>query len=279
MFRLRPLFSRARSTLAIGAFELPAAAPPGPTVLQRVNAFAKAQPLAVSIVGARPPDSGALLRKSPTPNNCAHVASPPPTPVTGCKAAAADCLVQVVVEGRERVDRKRMAMFFAFGAGYQGCAQYWMLNHWFEWWFTAHRFSTAKKVLAANLIADPVFFFPTFYSLKEILATGECTRETVPAALAKYRSNLFEDIRNSWMIWFPTHMVTYALVPIHLRMPWVACVSFGYVGLVSMMRGAFDKPPAPAPLSAHRTRSIAPGPLASSSRPRWLVAPEPQRSP
>ena len=184
-----------------------------------------------------------------------------------------------MVEGRERVDRKRMAMFFAFGAGYQGCAQYWMLNHWFEWWFTAHRFSTAKKVLAANLIADPVFFFPTFYSLKEILATGECTRETVPAALAKYRSNLFEDIRNSWMIWFPTHMVTYALVPIHLRMPWVACVSFGYVGLVSMMRGAFDKPPAPAPLSAHRTRSIAPGPLASSSRPRWLVAPEPQRSP
>ena len=46
-------------------------------------------------------------------------------------------------------------MFFAFGAGYQGCVQYWMLNHWFEWWFTAHRFSTAKKVLAANLIADP----------------------------------------------------------------------------------------------------------------------------
>ena len=78
----------------------------------------------------------------------------------------------------------------------------------------------------ANLIADPVFFFPTFYSLKEILATGECTRETVPAALAKYRSNLFEDIRNSWMIWFPTHAVTYALVPIHLRMPWVACVSY-----------------------------------------------------
>ena len=65
MFRLRPLFSRARSTLAIGAFELPAAAPPGPTVLQRVNAFAKAQPLAVSIVGARPPDSGAILRKYP----------------------------------------------------------------------------------------------------------------------------------------------------------------------------------------------------------------------
>ena len=91
--------------------------------------------------------------------------TPPPPSVTGCKAAAADCLVQVVVEGRERVDRKRMAMFFAFGAGYQGCAQYWMLNHWFEWWFTAHRFSTAKKVLAANLIADPVFFFPTFYSV------------------------------------------------------------------------------------------------------------------
>ena len=84
-----------------------------------------------------------------------------------------------MVEGRERVDRKRMAMFFAFGAGYQGCAQYWMLNHWFEWWFTAHRFSTAKKVLAANLIADPVFFFPTFYTLRESMATGELGLHTV----------------------------------------------------------------------------------------------------
>ena len=118
-------------------------------------------------------------------------------------------------------------MFFAFGAGYQGCAQYWMLNHWFEWWFTAHRFSTAKKVLAANLIADPVFFFPTFYSLKEILATGECTRETVPAALAKYRSNLFEDIRNSWMIWFPTHAVTYALVGVGSFLTGLASIGVG----------------------------------------------------
>ena len=132
-------------------------------------------------------------------------------------------------------------------------------------------------MLAANLIADP-FFFPILLA-EGVRRRSECTRLRRCPPLAKYRSNLFEDIRNSWMIWFPTHAVTYALVPIHLRMPWVACVSFGYVGLVSMMRGAFDKPPAPAPLSAHRTRSIAPGPIASSSRPRWLVAPEPQRSP
>ena len=189
-----------------------------------------------------------------------------------------------MVEGRERVDRKRMAMFFAFGAGYQGCAQYWMLNHWFEWWFAGHRIApVAKKVLAANLIADPVFFFPTFYTLKEMLATGALTPHTVASALGKYRANFFEDIRNSWAIWFPTHAVTYALVPLHLRMPWVACVSFGYVGLVSFTRGSFDPAAAAAAksqpaLSQHRARSFPPAPISRAAAPRWL-SPCAERSP
>ena len=120
--------------------------------------------------------------------------------------------MQTCIERAENICWARIGLFGAFGLGYQGGFQYFFLNRGFEavWPGTGAR-QVVAKVAAANLVADPVFFFPTFYSLKEILATGECTRETVPAALAKYRSNLFEDIRNSWMIWFPTHAVTYAL--------------------------------------------------------------------
>ena len=100
--------------------------------------------------------------------------------------------------------------------------------------------AVALKIAATNFCLDPVLFFPVFYSLREMLATGELGAHTVRAALAKYRENVFEDLRNSWGVWFPCHAVTYGLMPLHLRMPWVALVSFSYVGLLSFTRGDFD---------------------------------------
>ena len=43
---------------------------------------------------------------------------------TGAKAAVADLMVQVLVEQREKVDVRRVALFGCFGASYQGCFQY-----------------------------------------------------------------------------------------------------------------------------------------------------------
>ena len=56
-------------------------------------------------------------------------------------------------------------------------------------------------------------------------------------ALAKYRENCVVDIRNSWMVWVPGHIVTYGLMPPAFRLPWMSCLSFGYVGLLSVTRG------------------------------------------
>ena len=150
-------------------------------------------------------------------------------------------MIQAVVEKRARVDERRVATFGLFGATYQGCVQYFLFNHVLEWWRPGRSVrAVALKIAATNFCLDPVLFFPVFYSLREMLATGELGAHTVTAALAKYRENVFEDLRNSWGVWFPCHAVTYGLMPLHLRMPWVACVSFGYVGLLSFTRGDFD---------------------------------------
>jgi hypothetical protein len=83
-------------------------------------------------------------------------------------------------------------------------------------------------------------FFPTFYTLKEALARPEeaLRINTVRVALHKYYDNCFADWRNTWGVWFPGHLVTYGIMPPHLRMIWIAAVSFGYLSLLSFTRGA-----------------------------------------
>jgi hypothetical protein len=97
------------------------------------------------------------------------------------------------------------------------------------------------QVLASNLFADPVLFFPVFYTFKESLnrpMQRVFQFDTVRSALAKYRNNCYNDLKNSFTFWLPGHCVTYGLCPTHLRMPWIAALSFGYVSLLSLTRGA-----------------------------------------
>ena len=168
--------------------------------------------------------------------------------VTTVKAGLADLLVQKVIEQRCEVDRRRLATFVIFGGVYQGCFQYWMFNHWFEAVFPGRAlWPTIKKIAAVNFIGDPVFFFPCFYLLKESLLRppSEVLRlDTVRCALGNYYSNCCIDWRNTWLTWIPGHCVTYGLLPMHLRMPWVAGVSFGYLSLLSFTRGGQAKQPA-----------------------------------
>ena len=95
-------------------------------------------------------------------------------------------------------------------------------------------------MLFANFVSDPLVFFPTFYIMQEAMYRGGCDPPTAMRALRKYKANCLQDWRNSWLTWFPGHTVTFAVMPPHLRMPWIASVSFHYVGLLSFTRGATE---------------------------------------
>jgi hypothetical protein len=163
--------------------------------------------------------------------------------VTTGKAALADIMTQTIIEGTPptEVDKRRALLFAAFGFGYQGCAQYYMYSKLYERLFPGNALrNVAAKVLASNLISDPVFFFPTFYTMREVINRGEFNASCVSDGVAKYAQNWQTDIFNSWMIWFPGYGLTYGVMPVHLRMPTVAAVSFGYVCLLSFTRGKFS---------------------------------------
>lgn len=168
--------------------------------------------------------------------------------VTTIKAGLADYVVQTAVEQRHEVDTRRLTTFVVFGCAYQGCFQYWLFNIAFERLFPGRGLlPTVKKIMVVNAVGDPVFFFPCFYTLQEALQRNDLREamcvDTLRCAMTNYYRNCVDDWRNTWATWIPGHAITYGVLPMHLRMPWVAAVSFGYLSLLSFTRGASQQQP------------------------------------
>jgi len=197
--------------------------------------------------------------------------------VTTAKTVAADLLVQLAIEGREWEPR-RTTLFAAFGFAYQGAVQYCVVNVLLEGMFPGQTArAVAAKCALMNGVADPFFFLPTFYIFKETIRKTQLPDRTtvlpctdtigwpcrtspsehlprqVSRALARYRENCLEDIRNSWMLWIPGHVVTYGMMPPAFRLPWMSILSFGYVGVLSVTRGSMTEAQPVVPARAHTT--------------------------
>jgi len=157
--------------------------------------------------------------------------------ITTINAFLADLLTQLVFE-KSGWNKARSALFCAFGFLYQGCAQYAIVNGGWEKLFPGTKpRNVIAKICGMNLISDPLLFMPTFYIFKEFLQVGTLSWGMVKAALLAYQSNALMDWRNSWMVWFPGHAVTYGVMPTHKRIPWMAFLSFFYMCVLSLTRG------------------------------------------
>jgi len=160
--------------------------------------------------------------------------------ITSAKNTSADWFVQKYIEKRETYDARRGLVFFWFGFFYQGSCQYFIFNHVMEY-FWPTRIQTLRqafyKTALANFVCDPLFFFPTFYYMREALNTGDWSHASFVAGLMKYKVNCVNDWINAWRMWIPAFGVTFFVMPIHLRIPWISFVSFSYVIVLSITRG------------------------------------------
>lgn len=64
--------------------------------------------------------------------------------------------------------------------------------------------------------------------------------DTLGYAFNKYRTELWDSVKALWSIWMPAQLVNFAFVPRHLRVPYVAGVSFIWTVILSVMQGQFD---------------------------------------
>ena len=61
------------------------------------------------------------------------------------------------------------------------------------------------------------------------------------SAADKYKREIKDSCKALWKIWVPAQLVNFAFVPRHLRIPYVAAVSFGWTVVLSTMQGRYAK--------------------------------------
>ncbi|KAL4428327.1 hypothetical protein ABPG75_002416 [Micractinium tetrahymenae] len=161
---------------------------------------------------------------------------------TGLKTSAADVFAQKVVEGREDFDWTRHAAFCAFGFAYLGGFQYWLYNIKFTQWCGpltrtfGHKATAPIKTFIDQGIHHPFVYFPSFFAIKAAVSG-----QPLSSAVDKYQSEIWDSLKALWMVWVPAQFVNFAFVPRHLRIPYVAAVSFGWTVILSVMQGKFDE--------------------------------------
>eukprot|EP00775_Hariotina_reticulata_P003648 gene3648-3909_t len=155
---------------------------------------------------------------------------------TVVKTSAADMFAQKVIEKREEMDWKRHGVFLTFGLVYLGGFQYYLYNHLFVKWcagMTAalgHKGAAPIKTLIDQGIHHPFFYFPVFYGMK-----GYVEGRAPSAIYERYRAELWDNCKALWTIWVPAQLVNFSVVPRHLRIPFVAGVSFAWTVIISAL--------------------------------------------
>ena len=164
---------------------------------------------------------------------------------TTIKTIVADLVTQTLIERTSigDINWSRNAVFATFGFLYMGCFQYWLFNTIFFKFFPGTSFTqTLKKVCCDSFIKAPFFYFPFFYLIRTFVHEREkfFQRETVLSLKTTYKKNISGDLKRFWSLWFPVNMITFGVMPIHLRLPFIASISFFWCICLSIIHGHYD---------------------------------------
>mmetsp|Transcript_7269 Transcript_7269/g.15867 ORF Transcript_7269/g.15867 Transcript_7269/m.15867 type:complete len:238 (+) Transcript_7269:230-943(+) len=161
---------------------------------------------------------------------------------TVAKTSAADAFAQTIVEGKDTIDWNRNAMFSIFGFAYLGCWQYVLYAKLFPK-ITPTITATVGKVATApalvfldQCIHHPLMYFPAFYLLR-----GAMEGRDPRYSLEKCKNEMWENLKALWAVWVPAQLVNFSVVPLHLRVPFVAGISFLWCVILSVLRGALEQ--------------------------------------
>jgi hypothetical protein len=147
----------------------------------------------------------------------------------GVKASIADCIAQVRGWGNSDdphvIEMRRNAAYIVYGGIFIGLMCHLEYDHLFPFMFgTDHSIKTIiSKVIFDDFVSAPIMWLPPAYIIKALLYDYP-----VQEGLDKY----WNDIRNEglllkyWTLWVPAQSISFSVVPDHLRVAFMASVSF-----------------------------------------------------
>jgi len=155
----------------------------------------------------------------------------------GLKASAADYIAQRKARTCE-IDFRRNKAFLLYGGFYLGIFQYFLYNKVFPFLFgTGSSFEVVSmKVFVDMLVIAPFLCMPLAYVTKS-LVQGESIRK----GLSKYWSEVKNGLLlKCWRLWIPVQTLTFSVVPEHLRIMFIALVSFFWTIILSSISSGHD---------------------------------------
>eukprot|EP00550_Attheya_septentrionalis_P009863 CAMPEP_0198287130 /NCGR_PEP_ID=MMETSP1449-20131203/6041_1 /TAXON_ID=420275 /ORGANISM="Attheya septentrionalis, Strain CCMP2084" /LENGTH=278 /DNA_ID=CAMNT_0043985035 /DNA_START=70 /DNA_END=903 /DNA_ORIENTATION=+ len=125
----------------------------------------------------------------------------------------------------QRFNYLRNVSFFLYGGLYCGMAQEFIYNHIFPVLFGNGKTmgKIGVKVVADLLFVGPLLTLPICYLVKTIVF-----RKTLADGMGSYLNDIQENglLKKFWAVWFPVQCLTFSVIPDHLRISFMAAVSF-----------------------------------------------------
>lgn len=159
------------------------------------------------------------------------------------KASAADLVAQKQQSAQNNnIDISRNLAFLAYGGIWQGMFQQFLFTALYPLLFSGTNDNDSssfqaifEQVVFDTTIMGPMICLPIVYTIKNLFRTANLSQETVMEALTSYYNHVTTKglLTTYWSIWIPAQFATFGLVPSHLRVLFVAAVSFFWVTKLS----------------------------------------------
>lgn len=172
------------------------------------------------------------------------------------KGVLADLMAQLVVEGRrlrgvgsdtardtaKTYDWHRTVALAAFSGAYCGGFFYWQFSVLFPRIWGTPKLSglhppwqhVLGQVALDNFFFSPCLYCPVFYITRGAIVQAEWPR----ASLQRYAAEFKEVFATLLTVWVPAGIVNFTFMPVCLRAPFCAVVSFGYLTWLSVQAAA-----------------------------------------
>jgi len=160
------------------------------------------------------------------------------------KASVADGIAQVKAsnaKGNEiDLEFRRNVAYIIYGGIFIGLMCQLEYNIFFPWLFGTEQSLqlVAEKVLFDTFVSAPTLWLPPAYIIKALVFDYP-----VRESMEQY----IDDIRNKgllikyWMIWVPAQTISFSVVPDHLRVAFMASISFFWFILLSSISSSSDE--------------------------------------
>ena len=149
------------------------------------------------------------------------------------KGVIADTISQRIVEGKQEQNYRRTAVFAFYGGWYCGWFQHALYNVGYARLFgldTSLK-NALRKVAFDSAVHVPLVCFPVYYAYKGALYDGIGVR----GGLERYSNEWRMICSNYYMVWVPANLLVFTVVPVPLRIGFIACTSLGWLTVSSFL--------------------------------------------